>query len=216
MGICRDGMARGRFRNRRWSSLQLPEVDEILLPSACAALYRRSMLEETGFFDDDFFAYAEDTDLGLRGRLAGWEAVLASSAVVYHKYSQTGGSFSPFKVHLVERNHYWAALKTFPPGWLLLLPWATAVRYAVQVQAICTGSGTGGEFRESGSRIRIGGALLRGMAEAMLGMPGMLGKRRRIMRTRKITTHAMAQLLRRHQVGFRELLDQVPADGDRK
>ena len=41
MAICRDGMARGQHRNRRWSTLRLPEVAEILMPSACAALYRR-------------------------------------------------------------------------------------------------------------------------------------------------------------------------------
>ena len=40
--------------------------EEILFPSACAALYRRAMINEIGFFDGDFFAYAEDSDLGLR------------------------------------------------------------------------------------------------------------------------------------------------------
>ena len=51
MGICRDGMSRGRFRNRRWSSLEMNDVEKILFPSACAALYRKSMLDEIGFFD---------------------------------------------------------------------------------------------------------------------------------------------------------------------
>ncbi len=136
MGICRDGMSRGRFRNRRWSTLQLREVEDILFPSACAALYRRAMIDEIGFFDDDFFAYAEDSDLGLRGRLAGWDAVLATQAVVYHKYSQSSGSFSSFKVYLVERNHYWVAVKNFPLRRLLLLPLFTLLRYLEQVRTV--------------------------------------------------------------------------------
>ncbi len=122
MTICRDGMARGQYRNRRWSTLNLQEVEKILMPSACAALYKRAMLEQIGFFDDDFFAYAEDVDLALRGRLAGWDAVAATRAVVHHKYSQTGGSLSPLKVYLVERNHYWVALKNFPLSQLAGLP----------------------------------------------------------------------------------------------
>ncbi len=156
MGICRDGMSRGRFRNRRWSSLKMHEVEEILFPSACAALYRRSMIDEIGFFDDDFFAYAEDSDLGLRGRLAGWKAVLATRAVVYHKYSQSSGSFSSLKVYLVERNHYWVALKNFPPGLIFMQPFFTILRYLEQARTVFYGSGTGGEFRSSEFKIRAG------------------------------------------------------------
>jgi len=207
IGICRDGMARGRFRNRLWSSLRMNAVEEILLPSACAALYRRSMIAETGFFDDDFFAYAEDTDLGLRGRLAGWDAVLATRAVAYHKYSQTGGGFSPFKVHLVERNHYWVALKAFPLRHLMTLPICTAARYYEQLRGVVRGKGSGGEFLASGARGQIIKALLRGISDAICGVPRMMGKRRRIMRTRKISMREMAKLLRQHRLTFRELIE---------
>ena len=216
MVVCRDGMARGRYRNRLWSRLQLPATEAILLPSACAALYRRKMLDETGFFDEDFFAYAEDTDLGLRGRLLGWEAVLATRAVVYHKYSMTGGSFSPFKVHLVERNHYWVVLKNFPLGYLTTLPWATLARYIVQGRAILQRRGTGREFQESGERLPIVWALLRGLVEALFRSPGMFRKRRHIMRNRRVPMQAMRRLLRQHQIDFRELLDDVPAGGERQ
>jgi GT2 family glycosyltransferase len=207
MGICRDGMSRGRMRNRRWSSLRRAEVEEILLPSACAALYRRVMLEEVGFFDEDFFAYAEDTDLGLRGRLAGWDALLATNAVVLHKYSRSGGRFSPFKVHLVERNHYWVALKTFPLSCLLALPLFTAVRYGEQLRCVVRGHGSGGEFLGSGARLPIVKALLRGIWEAILGAPRMLARRRHVMHSRKITWSAFAGLLRKHRITFRELLE---------
>ena len=207
MSICADGMSRGRYRNKRWSTLRLREVEEILFPSACAALYKRAMIEETGLFDDDFFAYAEDSDLGLRGRLAGWRAVLATNAVVYHKYSQTSGSFSPFKVYLVERNHYWVALKNFPVGLLLLLPWFTALRYFEQSRAILLAKGTGGEFRASGSKKVIIKALLQGIIKSLLGMPRMFRKRGRLMKKRRLPMREFSELLRRHRITFKELLD---------
>lgn len=207
MGICADGMSRGRFRNKRWSALCLQDVEEILMPSACAALYKRAMLEETGFFDDDFFAYAEDSDLGLRGRLAGWEAVLATKAVVFHKYSQTSGSLSPFKVYLVERNHYWVALKNFPLNCLLALPFFTAVRYFEQVRTVLAGSGTGGEFRSGGSPRKLVAALVRGVCDSLRGMPKMLRKRRQVMKNKRLPAREFAALMRRHRISFRELLD---------
>jgi GT2 family glycosyltransferase len=206
VGICRDGMSRGRFRNRRWSALQMADVEEALFPSACAALYRRAMLDEIGLFDDDFFAYAEDTDLGLRGRLAGWDALIATRAVVRHKYSQSGGRFSPFKVRLVERNHYWVALKVCPVSHLVLLPFFTGMRFFEQLRQVLTGKGAGGEFLASGSRAAIIKSVLQGVGAAMAGAPRMLGKRRQIMRMRKISMSDMALLLRRHRINFRELL----------
>jgi len=207
MGICPDGMSRGRFRNQRYSELRLPEVEEILFPSACAALYTREMLEEVGFFDDDFFAYAEDSDLGLRGRLGGWDALLATQAVVYHKYSQTSGSLSPFKVYLVERNHYWVAVKTFPMGQLLRLPFFTVLRYLEQLRAVLRGSGTGGEFLAGVSRAALIKALLKGIFHALYGFPRLLRKRAATMKKRRIPMREFRRLLHRHRMSFKELLD---------
>jgi GT2 family glycosyltransferase len=65
-----DGTAKQRGHRRPASAY--PEAGDVLLASGCAALYRRAMLDETGGFDGDYFLYCEDTDLGLRARLAGW------------------------------------------------------------------------------------------------------------------------------------------------
>jgi GT2 family glycosyltransferase len=207
MGICRDGMTRGRLRNKHWSALRLGEVEEILFPSACAALYRREVIEKTGFFDDDFFAYAEDSDLGLRVRLAGWEAVVATQAVVYHKYSQSSGSLSPFKVYLVERNHYWVAVKNFPVGRLLALPLFTAVRYFEQARSVLLGKGAGGEFLAGGSRGAVLKAFFKGIFDSLCGMPRMFRKRRQVMKKRRLSRREFSELLHRHSISFRELLD---------
>ena len=206
VAICADGMSRGSRRLARFSELRLEKTEEILLPSACAALYRRTMLDETGFFDDDFFAYCEDTDLGLRGRLAGWRAVLARDAVVLHRYSKSGGAFSPFKLYLVERNHYWAALKTFPSSMLLALPYWTLVRYLVQARLVLGGRGAGAQFRESSSG-GLAGALLKAVRDMFLGLPGAWRKRRELKKIQRLSPGEMRRLLKSYKLTFRELLD---------
>jgi GT2 family glycosyltransferase len=205
MGICSDGMSRGMYRLRRWDVLQLEPVTAILFPSACAALYRRAMLDQIGFFDEDFFAYCEDTDLGLRGRLAGWEALLAANAVVRHKYSMTGGTFSPLKIYLVERNHYWAALKSFPLQRLFLLPFATAMRFFVQARVVLAGSGSGAEFQASSSRGAIILAIARGILDALADAAWMLRKRHS--QPISLTPQEMTTLLDKYRLSFQELLD---------
>lgn len=207
IGVCRDAMSRGAFRGKRFSSLELDRTEEILIPSACAALYRRSMLDEIGFFDDDFFAYCEDSDLGLRGRLAGWTALLARDAVVYHKYSMTSGAFSPMKLYLVERNHYFIAIKNFPLPLLLLVPLFTVIRYLTQAMVVLTGKGSGGEFVSSGSKGECVIALLKGMRDALAALPVLVKKRRGVMRCRRIGNLEMMRLLKRHRMSYRELLD---------
>jgi GT2 family glycosyltransferase len=205
--ICADGMSRGAYRRQSFSRLNLSGTMEILLPSACAALYRRKMLQEVGFFDDDFFAYCEDTDLGLRCRLAGWNALLALEAVVLHKYSGTGGVFSPFKIHLVERNHYWVAVKTFPWWRLLALPLFTAQRFWLQGWGVLTGQGSGGEFVSGSSKMAIILAILRGTGDALAGLPAALRKRRAILARWRSGQRRQAVLLDRYRMSFRSLLD---------
>ena len=87
-------------------------------PCAGAALYRRALLDDVGFFDEDFFAYYEDVDLAWRARLAGWEAVAAPRAVVYHVHSGTSGRGSPFTVYHIHRNKWFTLLKNWPTALL--------------------------------------------------------------------------------------------------
>ena len=91
-------------------------MTDALLPSGSAALYRRKMLDEIGLFDETFFLYCEDTDLGLRARWAGWECVYVPGAVVEHRYSHSAGRASPLKAYYVERNRLYTAIKNLPSG----------------------------------------------------------------------------------------------------
>ncbi len=208
-GVCADGMTRGRFRLKKWSALaeRFAPVSEMLFGTACVSLYRRSAIDQVGFFDDDMFAFAEDSDLGLRLRWGGWKALLATKAVVYHAYSGTGGVFSPFKLYLVERNHYWVAVKNFPLTMLCMLPYYTVVRYLVQIRVVLAGEGSGGDFAASGSKWQIVRALLKGTFDALWGLPGMLTKRRKIMKSARISSAEMRALLKQYRMTFYELLD---------
>ncbi len=83
--------ARTRAVRRRISD---PE-EEVLLPSASAALLpARHAGARSALFDEDFFLYCEDTDLGLRARWAGWKCLYVPEAVVEHHYSHSAGRAS--------------------------------------------------------------------------------------------------------------------------
>lgn len=183
-----DGLARGRGRGERDTG-QFDDAVEVFMPSACAGLYSKEMLDRIGGFDDDFFAYCEDTDLGLRARVAGYGTMSVPGAKVYHHYSGTSGKYTPFKAFLVERNHLWAAVKNLPLPVLMLLPYHTVRRYAVQVYGILTGRGSGGRFVEDFSKPRLALVLAKAWLSALRGLPRMLARRRRIQKElRKAST----------------------------
>lgn len=93
--------------------------EECLSGCAAATLYRREALEQTklgnDYFDRDYFAYIEDTDLSLRIRLAGWKCIFVPSAVVYHKVSATTSQWKEdTKKFLTARNRIFTTLKIYP------------------------------------------------------------------------------------------------------
>ncbi|MGH9614335.1 MAG: glycosyltransferase family 2 protein, partial [Bryobacteraceae bacterium] len=76
-----DGQNRGRGSGELDYG-QYDQIEEVLWPDGCAAMYRRAMLDQIGGFDEDFFAYADDAELGLRARIAGWKCLYMPGAVV--------------------------------------------------------------------------------------------------------------------------------------
>ena len=91
--------------------------------SACAgaAIYRREVFEEIGYFDEMHFAYLEDIDVGYRAKIAGYYNRYCPSAEIYHVGSGTSGSkYNEFKVRLAARNNGYLNYKNMP-GWQLLL-----------------------------------------------------------------------------------------------
>jgi GT2 family glycosyltransferase len=94
------------------------EPVEVFGASGGAALLRRAMLDELGGLDDSFFFALEDVDLAWRARMAGWRALYAPGAVVWHHHGSTGRHTSPFKHFHVGRNRVRMLAKNAEPGHL--------------------------------------------------------------------------------------------------
>lgn len=106
------------------------EIHRVAFPSGCAALYRKSMLDEIGLFDERFFAYNEDTELGMRARKAGYGCVYVPLAIVTHLGSQSTSRNSLKKLFWVERNRVLIMLKHYSFLQMIRsIPW-TVARYA--------------------------------------------------------------------------------------
>ena len=88
-----DGQNRGRGTGALDQG-QFDREEEVLWPDGCAAMYRKRMLDQIGGFDEDFFAYGDDAELGLRARIAGWRCCYAPHAVVRHHRGSTLGKGS--------------------------------------------------------------------------------------------------------------------------
>lgn len=200
-----DGMTRQRGHGSEDKG-QFDRMEEVLFPSACAALYRREMLEEVGYFDADFFSYCEDADLGLRARLAGWKAVLAPGAVVRHLYSGTGGRYSEFKAYHVERNHFWVLMKVLPLSYILLFPFYTSWRYIVQLYGLISGRGSVARFAEGEGTLRLIRVVCRAYLGAFAALPEMLKKRKDIWNSRRLPVREYVRLLKKHRISAGELM----------
>src|SRR5205823_174784 len=87
---------------------------EVFGACAGAAIYRRTLFEEVGLFEESFFAYIEDVDLSFRARLAGLRCLYVPGAVVYHVGSGTAGRNSDFAFRLATRNQLLLVARTFP------------------------------------------------------------------------------------------------------
>lgn len=107
-------------RLRRGDGDLFSEPQYVFSACAAAALYRRELFENVGLFDETFFAYQEDVDLGFRSQLAGYRCLFVPTAIVYHKYHATSSRNSNLWFYLRERNKYFVLIKNLS-GKLLLL-----------------------------------------------------------------------------------------------
>ena len=167
------------------------ENHEIFAPCAAAALYRREVFELTGGFDEDFFCYVEDVDLGFRARLLGFRALYVARAVVEHAGSGLVGKHSDFQLYHGHRNLVWAYVRNMPwPLLLLYLPLHLLMTLVTLLVFSAKGRG------------RI---LLRAKWDAMRGLPGSVSKRRRTQSARAATSrHIRASLQRGLPRRFRQ------------
>ena len=86
-------------------------ADYVFAACGGASAYRKSMLDQIGLLDNDYFFLLEDIDLAWRAQLAGYKVLYVPGAVVYHRLSATGGAMASF---YDGRNSIWLVVKNLP------------------------------------------------------------------------------------------------------
>jgi GT2 family glycosyltransferase len=175
----------GRLANRGvWEQDKGQYDQEEYVFSACggSSAYRRSMLDEIGLLDDDFFFSAEDMDLAWRAQLAGYRCVYAPNALVYHRLAATGGGVTAS--YYDGRNMIWILIKDYPAAlWRKHAVKILRTQFTLAWQALRA-------WRGAAARAR-----LRGMFASLRGAPKMLRKRRRIQRDRRVSIAYLESIL---------------------
>jgi GT2 family glycosyltransferase len=198
-----DGQNKGRGSGTLDAG-QFDREEEVLWPDGCAAMYRKTMLDRIGGFDEDFFAYGDDAELGLRARIAGWKCMYTPEAVVRHHRGSTLGKDSARRLELIERNRLLLAMKLFPWSLLWLNPFYFALRLAAGIGAANRGEGDTVHFPGLRGKFTMAKALLKGQWEALCLMPRMLRKRAAIRGLRRLSPGEVRRLILAHRLSLKE------------
>ena len=159
------------------------ETEEVFGPCAAAALYSRQAFLQVGGFDEDYFSYHEDVDLGFRMRLQGFRCLYVPDAVVYHVGSATLGAQSDFALYHWQRNYVWSFIQNMPSALLWeALPAHLMANFIYQVNYTLRGKG------------RI---LLKAKMDALHGFSRALQKRREIQKNCKISRAELLRIMER-------------------
>jgi GT2 family glycosyltransferase len=154
---------------------------EIFTPCAAAALYRAAALREAGGFDEDYFCYSEDVDLGFRLQLLGYESWYAPDSVALHVGSAISGASSDFTMYHCVRNGIWTFV-TNMPGPLL---WLCLPALVMGFGLVTVGLARRGQ----------GKAAWLGIRDAIRGLPRVLRKRRKVQAERRKSVRAVWRML---------------------
>ena len=174
------GMAWRRFYNRLAREYGLQE-EEIFSACPAAALYSREEFLKAGGFDEDYFSYFEDVDLGFRIRLGGGKCLYVPEAVVHHVGSGSTGKRSDFSVYFGYRNLIWTFVKNMPsPLIWLFLPLHIATLLFFVLYLTLRGQGK---------------VIWKAMFAALRGLPHMIAKRKFIQKNKKIKTGELLKVM---------------------
>jgi GT2 family glycosyltransferase len=187
---------------------QYDGMRECLWPDGCAAMYRKAMLDQVGGFDEDFYMFGDDAELGLRARIAGWRCVYAPGAVVRH---HRGGSLHPGsrqRIFLIERNRVLLAAKLFPWSLLVLNGYYYALRLAGGLLAAAGEKGELARFPGLWNKIKLAATILRADFAALTMLPRMLRKRRDIKRLARLTPAEIRRLILDNRIPVRALIEK--------
>ncbi len=154
--------------------------DEVFAACGAAALYRRAAFEEAGGFDERYFCYFEDVDLGFRLRLRGYGCMYVHRAVVRHVSAAVAGDKSDFAIYHGQRNAVWTFVKNMPrPLCWMYLPQHLALNAAALGYYTAKGKGK---------------VVFKAKIDALRGLRPMLQARRDVQSDRTIDPRRLRQL----------------------
>ncbi len=157
---------------------------EVFSACAAAALYPRAAFLDVGGFDEDFFVYHEDVDLGFRLRLRGLRCLFVPAAVVYHVGTASTGPRSAVSTYYGHRNLVWTYVKNMPAPWFWIqLPLHVAMNLISIPYFIFAGQGR---------------PILRAKRDAIRGLGQALGKRRLIQAQRAVPVAEVMRTMSRN------------------
>jgi GT2 family glycosyltransferase len=173
---------------------QFDEEEKVFSPCGGASAFRRSMLEDLAskgqdqadppeVFDEDFFAYCEDVDLGWRAQLAGYQCLYVPTAIIYHRLSATGGG--RIASYYTGRNFIYILAKDYPAS-LFRKHWPGIILAQLRISWEALKA-----WRGEAARAR-----LRGQLAGLWYLPRMLRKRRAIQRSRTVSDQYLESILR--------------------
>lgn len=161
---------------------QFSVVEEVFAACGGNMLMRRTMLEDVGLLDEDFFMYYEDTDLSWRAWLRGWQVLYAPHAIVRHVHCGSSKEWSPLFLYNVERNRLAMLIKN---GSVRQAVGETA-RYSASVLRAMARSAAARLLARPGSRAQWDRTMIsaRALGSLIRSLPSLLRKRAHIQRTR--------------------------------
>lgn len=177
-----SGLAWRRDHGKRIGR-ETQQAGEVFAPCAAAALYRRAAFVEAGGFDEDYFCYFEDVDLGFRLRLLGYSCRYAPDAVARHVGSAVTGRRSPFSLYHGHRNLVWTWCKNMPGS---LFWWYLPQHLLLNLGALLW-------FALNGQ----GGVLWRAKRDALRGLPRCWRQRAALQSRRRISSWRLRSLMSR-------------------
>jgi GT2 family glycosyltransferase/glycosyltransferase involved in cell wall biosynthesis len=140
-GLTWYGMGYKPFTAERFVP-SMPQRSDVLFGTGSAMFVRRDVFDALGGFDERYFMFFEDVDLGWRLNLAGWRFAYAPESVAFHKHHASMGSFGQFREqYLLERNALFTLYKNLGDEALaetLPAAMALAVRRAMARGAVDT------------------------------------------------------------------------------
>lgn len=151
-------------------------------PCGAGALYHRETYSRLGGYDERFFCYHEDVDLGYRMRLAGGRCIQSANAIIDHVSSGISGRASDFAVFHGTRNRIWTFFKNTPLVLLLIL---LPAHIAVNLFVLFWAGLRSGRFKPT----------LRGICAGLSGLPDILSSRKVVLATRTIALSDVARML---------------------